>query len=51
MMFHRFSSTEYNVVDGNEHELNDVADESNNDETHSACLQDLHVLYTMKIRC
>ena len=39
------SYTEYDVVDGDEDQLDDVADEPDHDEAHGACLQDLHVLY------
>ena len=37
------SRSEDDVVDGDEDELNDVADEANHDETHGASLQDFHV--------
>ena len=40
------SSTQDDIVDGNEHELDDVADEADHDETHGACLQDFHVFYS-----
>ena len=44
------SSSEDDVVDGDEHELNDITDEANNQETHGAGLQDLHVLYRKGIK-
>jgi len=39
------SSAKDDVIDGNEHELDDVADEADHNEAHGAGLEDLHVLY------
>ena len=43
------SSGEDDVVDGDEDELDDVADETHNDEAHGAGLKDLHVLGTARL--
>ncbi len=40
------SSSEDDVVDGYEDELDDVPNEADHHEPHGASLQDLHVLYT-----
>lgn len=40
------SYSQDDVVDGDEHQLDDVADEPNHHEAHGASLQDLHILYT-----
>ena len=40
------SRAQDDVVDGNEHQLYDVSDEPNHQESQCACLQNLHVLYT-----
>ena len=39
------SSAKDDIVDGNEHELDDVADEADHDEAHCASLQNFHVFY------
>ena len=38
------SSTEDDIVDRDENELDDVADEADDNEAHSASLENLHVL-------
>ena len=39
------SSTQDDIVDRDEHKLDDVADEADHNEAHSASLQDFHVFY------
>jgi len=39
------SSTQYDIVDRDEHKLDDVADKADHNEAHSASLQDFHVFY------
>jgi hypothetical protein len=42
------SSTQYDIVNGNEDQLDNVPDEANHDEAHRASLQNFHVLYSQK---
>jgi len=40
------SSTQDDIVNWNEDQLDNVPDEANHDEAHSASLQNFHVLYS-----
>ncbi len=40
------SSTQDDIVDRDEHELDDVANKADHDKAHCASLQDFHVFYS-----